>query len=508
MRRKIFILVAIFIMNLLLPSCSVMNEPQEPSNNNENIFMNGNMDDVLDTGPVKGGILNLFSTAPDTLNPITTNNAYVKDYSRFIFESLVTINKAQEPVPLLAENWTVSYNGLEWTFFIRRGVNWHDSIPLSAEDVEFTINTIMDPSVNSHYKTNVRNISSVNIIDDYTIKITLNTPNSFTPEMMTFPIIPKHYFLGEDMLTSQKNYKPVGTGPYEFAEYRENEHIKFKNNDKWWAGKESVKKDKEWESQGKESRIESLPYIIEINIKIYGKDKSIDNAFQSKEVDLITMDREEWTRYSGRSDITLKKYPGNEYEFIAFNLSNNILKEKEVREAIAYSVDKLKLIDKFMPGEAVAADIPVIPDTWLYNTNVLSYTVNTSKARQILMDAGWKENKGVLYKNINGVYTTLKLEMLVNDDNDLRLKVAEQIKEQLAQTGIELNIKKVKWDDEFKRIKSRKFDMVFLGCTVTSIPDISFMYSSGQIGTGFNIAGYKNETVDDYFEKILSENDS
>ena len=154
------------------------------------------------------------------------------------------------------------------------------------------------------------------------------------------------------------------------------------------------------------------------------------------------------------------------------------------------------------------SDLPVIPDTWLYDTNIISYERDIEKAKQILEDSGWEEKKGVLYKRINGVNTPLTLELLVNTDNERRLEVAEEIKDQLKEAGIILNIKEVTWEDELNKIKSGKFDMVFIGCTVPSIPDISFLYSSAEIGTGINIAGYENETVDNYLSRILKESDS
>jgi len=106
------------------------------------------------------------------------------------------------------------------------------------------------------------------------------------------------------------------------------------------------------------------------------------NAFQSQQVDVITLDRTnldglQWkVRYNFK-----KKYVSNEFEFVAFNLSNKILKEREVRTAIAYAVDREQIISSILPGEAVASDLPVIPDTWLNDTNVVSYERDCGKGK-------------------------------------------------------------------------------------------------------------------------------
>lgn len=276
---------------------------------------------------------------------------------------------------------------------------------------------------------------------------------------------------------------------------KKSEYVRLTSNESWWN-----------KGGGDENSI-GLPYIEEVNIKIYGKNQSVMNAFQSQEVDVITADRTNWIGYSGRTDIVLKKHVSNQFEFIAFNLSNKILKEKEVRTAIAYAVDRGQIISSIMPGEAVASDLPVIPDTWLNDTNVVSYERDVEKAKQILVDSGWKDNNGIYYKRINGVNTPLSLELMVNDDNEIRLAVAEKIKEQLKEAGIGIEIKKVRWDEELGKVQTGKFDMVFIGCTVTSVPDISFLYSSAEIGTGLNISGYSNEQVDRYLSLILKEKD-
>ncbi|TYQ15581.1 UNVERIFIED_CONTAM: peptide/nickel transport system substrate-binding protein [Acetivibrio alkalicellulosi] len=490
--KKTIVIIILIIFSIFISSCELYIYEEEPDE--ENMPLNYILDDVIDRGPEEGGVLNLFSTQPDTLNPLLTKNAYVKDYSEFIFESLVEIDRRQKPVPLLARSWEVSDDGLQWTFYLRENVYWHDNIPFTSEDVEFTFNVILSSSVNSHYRINLKNISAFSVVDNMTFKVELNSPNSFTPELLSFPIIPKHYFYEEEILTTDRNNRPVGTGPYKFSEYEANKHIKLIKNENWWRG----------EGEG-ENEI-NLPYISQIVIKIFPRNMSIGDAFQSKEVDIIHMDRSAWIRYIGRSDIALKKYPSNKFEFIAFNLSNSILQESEIRNAIAYTVDRDKLINNIMPGEAIASEMPVIPDTWIYDTNIISKEVNINKARELILESGWEENnQGVLHKKIGWANKPLKLELLVNNDNSTRIKVAHEIKNQLKEIGIEIEIDEVTWDEMNQRISSGKFDMVLIGCTITSVADISFMYSSKEIG-GFNIAGYEREGVDMYLDLILKEN--
>lgn len=490
MNKKALFLIITIVAGVLFTSCGTLslgsgNDEEEKEYN----FLNS-QDDVIDTGPVKGGVLKLYSTIPDTLNPILTNNLYVRDYSGFIYESLVVVDKNQKAVPVLANKWEISVDGLTWTFHLKEDIIWHDNVPFSAEDVEFTVNSIIS-SPSSSYKKNLDNIITFAAADSKTFKMVLKNPNSFTAELMTFPILPKHLYDGGELVTSTHNNSPVGTGPYKFVEYKMGSHIKLRSNEKWW------------QVEKKDENALALPYIEEIDIRVFDKTKSSTAAFQGGDTDLIAIDRTWWSKYNGRSDIVLKRYTSNEYEYIAFNLSNKILKFTEVRQAIAYAIDKTKIINDLIPGEAVASDLPVMPDTWLNDTKAVHYNEDKEMAKKLLLDSGWKEENGILYNKINGVKTPLKLEMLVNSDNALRIKVANEIKAQLKEIGIELNVKEATWEDEFKNINKKKFDMVLLGCTVATVPDLSFMYSS-EAGT-LNISGYKNEEVDKYLKMIIKE---
>jgi len=491
LNKKTLFLIVTILMSVLLTSCAALSIREDNiEDENEYRFLDS-QDDVIDTGPVKGGVLKLYSTIPDTLNPILTNNLYVRDYSLFVYESLVKFDKSQKAVPLLAKSWEVSEDGLTWIFHLEEGIFWHDNIPFTAEDVEFTLNAII-ASPNSSYKKNVNNITTFSAMDSKTFKIVLQDINSFTAELMTFPILPKHYFTGEDFLASAKNYAPLGTGPYKFDEFSEGEYVRLRSNENWWKAE-----------KGNEIDLK-FPYIEEIEILLYEKSKNITEVFQQEDIDLLTIDRSLWSKYNGRPDITMKKYTSNNFEYIAFNLSNRLLKLPEVRQAIAYAIDKKKIINDLLPGEALASDMPLMPDTWLNDTNAVFFNADKEKAKKLLQDNGWKERNGLLYKNIYGVNRYLKLEMLVNEDNSFRIKVAQEIKKQLQEIGIELTIKEVDWEDELKSIERKRFDMVFIGCQVTSIPDLSFMYSSE---SELNISGYKNPEVDEYLKTIVGEID-
>ncbi len=492
MRSRLVRIVAVLLgLNILFTSCSLRDSVniEEKENNKETEYSG----DIMDKGPVRGGNLRLFSTVPDTLNPILTKNLYVKDFSELIFESMTKLDKSQKPIPVLADKWEVSQDGLTWVFYLRNDVVWQDGTPFTAEDVEFTLKNILDPKVDTIYKKNVEDISTFSAVNKSTIKIILKNPNSFLAELMTFPILSKRYFNGESISVSKKNESPMGTGPYKFVSSDGKTLIKLKLNENWWKA-----------APNKE---ELLPYIEDIDVLLNRNSKDAINDFQDEKIDLTYLKNSDFSKFSGRNDIYLKKFPSNNYEYISLNLKNPILSDKAVRQAMAYAIDKVKLIDKIIPGEAIAADLPVIPDTWLYESNALSYTASTKNARDILLQNGWKEDlkSGTMYKTIGGVYRKLELEMLVNEDNDIRFRVAENIASQLQACGINVKVKKMKWEDELKRINNKTYEMALLGVSIPDYSDISYAFSSDSYV--FNTAGYKNPEVDAYLKQIKSEND-
>ncbi len=494
MKNKFSLILLIITVSITVSSCTIFS--------NETISVSQTAvatDDLSDVTPAKGGVIRLFCTYPDTLNPITTKNSYVRDVLTNVFESLVTLNSEQKPTGALAESWKVSDDSLEWTFKIRRNVRFHDGVKLTASDAVYTIQTIQNIAVDSVYKKNVENIESVEATDNYTLKITLKTPYSFSAELMTFPILSKKSYSDNDFLTAETtdNINPIGTGPYRFSSYREKSVIILKEYTKWWkSGMPTVRGLK-------------IPYIKEIDVELYKNGISAVKAIQAKNIDVAFIDSKECGDYFGRYDLTVNKYQNKNFEFISLNFTKGATSDAAVRQAISYSIDKPKIINSYLSGRAIASDLPMFSSSWLSNSDSVLSVKNTSKAISILKAGGWlKNSSGIWFKNVNGVYTTLELELLVNSDNALRVKVANKIANQLKAIGIIVTVKSLDWNAEQALIRNKNYEMAILGWEITSVPDISFAYSTQEIATGLNVSGYSNTVVDEYFRKINLENDN
>ena len=536
--KKAYKLAIYMISCLLLTSCQTnyeLEQLQQLHKKYDTAVKHSNTDinfDVLDSGPVKGGTLKLFTTEPDTLNPILTKNTYVADIASFIYEGLTKLDAEQRALPALADSWTVSQDGLIWNFHIREGVNWHDGEPFTAYDAEFTIQTIMVPSVNSVYKPLLLNISSCMAVDSSTLSIALKKPNSFLPEMMNFPILPKHMFASSDVLAASGEFDPVGTSPYKFEAYVPGEKIRLSLNNEWWRLKENAGSDNDG------------MYISAIEAVILKDTDEAMEAFQAGNVDVAGISVNEFHKYKGRTDLNIKKYTSRNYEFIAFNLNDPVFTDVYARKAVSMAIDRSKIISELMPGEAEAADLPVLPESWISDIDGVSTyvlpnespeTAESNSANEpapndvteedeltaaktpadVLAAGDWKNNNQGYYKTIKGARRYLKVELLVNSNNSLRLKAAQMVCAQLEEAGIPAKLVQVDWNELLKRVDSGKFNMVFMGCRVPQIPDISFMYSSAYLPesysanarSAYNVAGYENTRADAYITALFSEND-
>lgn len=461
---------------LLFASCA-------PSRNSGNSFSPDDGYEVTDRGPVYGGTLNLATLSPDTLNPLLTKDIYTKDILGIIFESLVELDNNFRPVPVLAERWEVSEGGLIWTFYLRKNVIWHDGMPFTAEDVEYTLKLLSNPSVDSIYKNSIEKVTIFEVVDKYTIRLLTSTPYAFLPEQMTFPIVPEHIFgslSGGGLLAIEK---PIGTGPYKYVEH-DKKNIVMTVNGKWWGG---------------------TPYITNIVVKICRNYNEYLNSVQVRESDILRVKREDLSRFNNRVHLEVKKIASKEFDFIAFNFSNPVLNDKAVRQAIAYGIDKFRLLDYLLKGRVVPAEIPLPQDSHLFNRSINPYHYDITKTRSLLKSSGWKDEQIIWSKTDNGQRYTTEFELLVNSENEIRCKLAEEISSRLAALGIRITVKQAPWEEVQRLISERNFDMVLTGWNISNVPDLSFAYSSLQVDGGNNIAGYASEKTDELLRHVLME---
>lgn len=318
------------------------------------------------------------------------------------------------------------------------------------------------------YSANASNISSVEIIDGLTIRINLSKEENFFEYNLIFPIISSKQFETEENFFESR-IAPMSSGMYK-VKSASTDSMELVQNDNWYQGEEVSRK------------------IDNIKINFYTSMGDAYNSFKIGNIDMICTSNVNITDYIGTIGFTCKDYKGRELDFISMNCEDNILSNKEVRQAINYAIDKNKIISSVYGNEYYVSAFPIDYGSYLYPKESKS-SYNQEKAKQVLTDAGWSYKYGRWQKTENYTTKTIRLTLVVDNSNKQRVKVAELIEEQLEDVGIQVSLYQVSNSNYKSYLKNKDYDMIITGVYNGYSPDLSYFLGDS------NIANYKNEEV-------------
>jgi peptide/nickel transport system substrate-binding protein len=423
-----------------------------------------------------------------SLIPTITSDSASHEVGNQIYSGLVTFDKDLNPVGDLAQSWEFSQDCRDLTFKLRPGVKWHDGQPFTADDVVFTWQTIMNDKVPSPYKSEYEKVETVGAEGPGVVRIRYSQPFAKALSNWATAMLPKHllerYVREGRIKEAPQNWSaPVGTGPYRFKELRSGEKIVLVSNPDYWEGQ---------------------PYISRIVYRIIPSQATTFLELKAKGVDataLTALQYKRQTDYRAFENAYRKfRHPGNGYTYVGFNLKDPRFADLRVRHAFAYAIDKREVIDGVRLGLAREATGPYKPGTWVYNDKVKTYPFDMAKARQLLAEAGWKERNahGLLMKDGR----PFTFELLTNQGNDERKKVAEIVQAQLRELGVGVEIRTLEWAALLKEhIKKRNFEAIVLGWGIGIDPDQYVVWHSSQIANEkLNHISYANAEVDRLLE--------
>lgn len=351
----------------------------------------------------------------DTINPLLSHNRDIQYIDKLIFDSLLDITYDFKIENSLAKEFS-KINSLTYIAKLKEDVYWHDGTKFNADDVTFTINNLKKESINSIYKENVKYIEEVQKIDEYTIKIILNKEIPFFEYMMCFPIVSKNSY-NENTLEAKTKY-PIGTGEYRISYINENE-IELENNKQ--------------------------------KIKIIVKDsiRSLYNAFNKNEIDLMITDNLEYEEYLGTMGYNTNMCSNRYLLYLVLNNNNKFLKEKWVRQAIGYAIDKNAINYIVFKNKYNVANFPLEYGSYLFSKEDNSYDIN--KAKSLLINNSLKKQDD-----------KLRFSLVINNTNKKEVLVAEEIKKELEEIGIIIVIEKVDDSSYNNYIKNKNYDMILV----------------------------------------------
>ncbi len=279
----------------------------------------------------------------DTMNPILSNNKNVQNITKLIYEPLVNLTSDYKAEPCLAKEWAKQSDN-SYLIKLRENAKWSDGQKFNAEDVRFTIDKLKE--IQSIYSYNVQNVIGIDIVDDYTVKINLNKEVPFFEYYLTFPILSKEYYEGEDFANTEKNKAPVGTGKYKISDVQSS-YIDLEKNNLWW-----------------DKNTTDLS-IEKVTVNLYSSVGELYNSFKIGNIDMLATTNDNLQEYIGTIGYSSKELKGREHTFLALNTGNYFLSKQEVRKAISYSIDKNNIVSSIFGNKYYTSSFPLDYGNWL-----------------------------------------------------------------------------------------------------------------------------------------------
>ncbi len=395
-------------------------------------------------------------------------------FNKTLYSSLIKYDlDGVTPKPDLAESWS-SDDGKVWTFKLRKDVKWHDGKPFTADDVKFTFDAMLDPKVN---KTNIGilvTLKKTEVVDPYTVKLSFDEPLASLPVGLGYLIfiLPKHLLANVDLNNATEFLKnPVGTGPFKFKEFVSGDHTTVVPNPDYYDGK---------------AKVDAVIFkqIPDLNTQVA--------QVMTGELDVAFPEVPQLDALKKSTNVDIKYTTPIQYFFIGFNNRKPLFKDKRVRQALAYAVDRKAIIDSILQGKGILATGPVNPAIkWAYNPNVKQYSYDADQAKKLLADAGWKPGPdGVLVKDGQRFSFTIG----ATSGNNIRQQINTALQQYYKKVGVETKLEFLEPNVFDQRFFAFDFDCLMHFSQLQPDPDLMNYFGTGKTNNYF---GYSDPRVDD-----------
>jgi peptide/nickel transport system substrate-binding protein len=440
------------------------------------------------------GVLRIATLGePDTLNPMLGQFQLDVDLSMFWAGYLFNYSDRNELVPELAAevptlaNGGIAKDGRTITYHLRRGVQWQDGAPFSADDVVFSWHAVMNPNTNVQTRTGYDVVRAIDEPNPYTIVVHLARPFApfvntfFTMSATPYPVLPKHLLAKyADLNRVAYNSKPIGTGPFIVQEWHRGEMLRMVANPHYWRG---------------------APKLTEVVFRGIPDENTLTTSVRTHEVDL-------WSNASSTTYPVASKVDGTralltpftQYSLIGFNVKRPAMSDVAVRRALAYATDRKRMIETVTYGVQLLGEGDQPAFSWAHDPNLRPIPFDPAEARAALDAAGWKAGPdGVRTKNGR----RLHLEIATTTGSALGNRVAVLLQSAWRDVGIEAEVKSYAASLMFANFSSGgivqggKFDVSFFSWVNGIDPDDSTTFMCDQIPpAGNNVFRFCNAELD------------
>ena len=417
------------------------------------------------------------SANPSRLNPILATDSSSSEITGFLFNGLVKYDKDnREIIGDLAKRFYFQ-NDTTLIFELKKGVLWHDGKPFSAKDVLFTYKTLISDKIASPYSAGFRFVKDVKVLDPYTIEVDYKKPYFKALETWMMGILPEHLLKDEqNLMNSQFNTHPIGTGPYKLTQLEFSKNIELSANDDYFEGR---------------------PKIDKIVFHVIADPMTRLLMLKNGQLDLgsiepLVMERQLSSEFFKRFNIYEKI--SLSYTYLGFNLRKKKFADPRVREALSLAINREELVDILFFKHAKVCTGPFLPGSSAFDPSIKAPKQNIERAKELLFEAGYDKNH------------PLEFEIATSNSSSIRPYAAEILQYQLAKVGVVVKLRVMEWQAFLNMVVfPHNFDTVLLGWGLSPTPDpYMFWHSDSDKKGGFNLVGYHNSEIDRLIEESQS----
>jgi peptide/nickel transport system substrate-binding protein len=406
-----------------------------------------------------------IESQPLQLDPRYATDANSVRIAALIYDSLLRADENSRLRPGLAEAWRM-VDDRTYLFFLRKNVTFHDGKPLTAADVKYTYESILEPSSLSPKRALLKTLAAVEALDAYTVRFRLAAPHAPFAENFTIGIVPAQCALG-----------PPGSGPFMLEAVHPGQDVILRGNRSYWDG------------------TPPLPGVV---FKVVPDAIVRTLEFKKGAIQFLQNDLEPDTLpwLKEQTGAVIEARQGTTFQYIGINFTHPVLSHAKVRRAIAMAIDRERIIRHLLKGLGTPATSLLSPLNWAYDESVPHYPFDPRQAERLLDEAGYPDPDGA------GPLPRFKLSFKTTNI-DLRRRIAEAFKEQLAGVGIELEIRSYEWGTFYGDIKRGNFHLYSLAWVGIMDPDIYYqiLHSTAFPPAGDNRGHYRNSVLDRLLEE-------
>ncbi|WP_249870488.1 glutathione ABC transporter substrate-binding protein [Oceanobacillus saliphilus] len=462
LKKSLVHTVFVLILSIFLAACA-----EEPAENAGE-----------DAGTQGGDLVIATQSDAVSLDPHATNDTPSANVRINIFDNLVIQDENMELKPSLAESWE-QIDDTTWEFRLREDVTYHDGSAFNAETVKANIERILDPEIGAPVAFMYDMVTEVEVVDEYTVRFITEFPFAPLPAHLAHP--------GGQMVSTEQieedyaamengeqpgtviNEQPIGTGPFEFQEWRTGESVTLVNNENYW---------------------DEPALLNSVTFKVVSEDLTRVSELTTGDSHVSTpLSPSDVAQVENTDGLNVQRQESSSLAYIGFNMDKEPFDDVRVRQAISMAIDKEEIINGIYDGVGIPAKGPLAPGIFGHDENLDGLEYNVEEAKALLEEAGYGD----------GFSATI----WTNDDRQ-RMDTATNVQSQLAEIGIDLKVEVLEWGAMLELTAQGEHEMMVFGwTTVTGDADNGMypLFHSDNLGAPGNRTFTVDEELDNYLDQ-------